>query len=107
MSPTEKEALMQALGTFVCDEVARANNSLRKEVLEPTLRLNQAELQVREFRYAGVWTDRSSYRKGNTVSHAGSLWHCNIDDTATMPGADHVAWTMCVKRGADAPVARS
>src|SRR5262245_33335989 len=101
MDKAEREALMRALGEVIVEEVKRATESIRQEVSRLSLELKQAEIKVREMRYAGVWTDRATYRQGNFVSHAGSMWHCNLDDVATMPGSDPHAWTLCVKRGAD------
>jgi hypothetical protein len=101
MSPAEKQELIKAIGTFVCGEIARGLEPVRAELLRLSVELKQAELVVRELRYAGVWTDRASYKRGNFVTHSGSLWHCNLDDVHTMPGSDVTAWTLCVKRGED------
>lgn len=51
--------------------------------------------------YRGVWAE-GAYDEGDTVTHGGSLWHCNADGTTAKPGEDATAWTLAVKRGRDA-----
>jgi hypothetical protein len=64
-------------------------------------RIDELENAQREFCYCGVWAT-GSYKRGNFVTHDGSLWHCDADNTDTKPGTDASAWTLCVKRGKDA-----
>ena len=40
------------------------------------------------------------YERGDTVTWAGSLWHCN-EPTTTKPGNAQRAWTLCTKHGRD------
>jgi hypothetical protein len=63
--------------------------------------------QVKEFSfntphmiYRGVYRPEDLYEKGDAVTLAGSLWHCNKDGTASKPG-DDADWTLAVKRGRD------
>ena len=67
------------------------------------LRQKIAELEdrQREFCYRGVWAV-GSYKAGNFVTHDGSLWHCDADNTNSKPGTDESGWTLCCKRGKDA-----
>lgn len=51
-------------------------------------------------RFQGVYQDGQPYTKGDTVTWAGSLWHCQTD-TATKPGDGSKDWTLCAKRGRD------
>lgn len=51
--------------------------------------------------YRGVWAE-GAYDEGDTVTHGGSLWHCNADGTTSKPGDEPGAWTLAVKRGRDA-----
>jgi hypothetical protein len=106
MSPEERQGLINALGRAIVDEVKLGLEPIKQELTRLTLKLEAAELQVREYRFAGVWSERGTYRKGNTVVHAGSTWHCNLDGIGTVPGKDHDGWTLVAKRGADAPGAR-
>jgi hypothetical protein len=50
--------------------------------------------------YRGVWTEGRSYDPGDSVTWAGSEWHC-VTATTTKPGEGSKAWTLKVKRGRD------
>ena len=50
--------------------------------------------------YLGPHEPDATYKRGQIVTHGGSMWHCNRV-TATKPG-DGNAWTLCVKKGRDA-----
>jgi hypothetical protein len=99
MTPNERQELIKAIGKFVCDEIATALRPLRMEIMQLGLKIDKAEMTVRELRYCGVWKEGSVYKQGNLCTHAGGLWHCNISDNQTKPGSDPVAWTLCVKSG--------
>lgn len=49
--------------------------------------------------YRNVWR-QGPYKQGDTVTWAGSLWHCNAD-TDEKPGTSK-AWTLAAKKGTDA-----
>lgn len=69
--------------------------------LEP-LRSRLAALEKCEqnLGYRGVWQAAGRYRRGNFVSHDGSMWHANTD-TCAKPGTSN-DWSLAVKRGKDA-----
>jgi integrin beta 3 len=48
--------------------------------------------------YRGVYTEGAEYTRGDVVTWAGSLWHCNAP-TAEKPGGE--GWTLAVKKGRD------
>lgn len=50
--------------------------------------------------YKGVF-DASDYEQGDTVTWAGSLWHCNKTATTAKPGDGSPDWTLAVKKGRD------
>lgn len=50
--------------------------------------------------YRGTFNEGRSYAQGDTVTWAGSLWHCN-EETAEKPGEGAKAWTLAAKRGRD------
>lgn len=50
--------------------------------------------------YRGTFSEGQSYAKGDTVTWAGSLWHCN-EDSVEKPGEGAKAWTLAAKRGRD------
>ena len=97
MSPEERASLCTALGTVIIDEVAKALAPVHKQLAALELKLEHAELRTRELRFAGSWKSGASYRKGNFVSHGGSLWCCLIDDIHTIPGSDYDGWQLAVK----------
>ncbi|MBX3704624.1 MAG: hypothetical protein KF822_12685 [Steroidobacteraceae bacterium] len=59
-----------------------------------------AELESRQVRYVGVYESGRRYRKGELVTHDGSVWHCEAA-TEAKPGTTD-AWVLAVKRGKDA-----
>lgn len=50
--------------------------------------------------YRGVYKDGQTYDRGDLVTWAGSLWHCDAE-TAQKPGDGAEAWTLAAKRGRD------
>lgn len=54
--------------------------------------------------YRGVYSDSEVYQKGDAVTRAGSVWHCDKDNPKTTPGSANESskeeWTLCVKKGA-------
>lgn len=97
MTPDQQRVFIEAVGKTIVDEVKQGLEPVQQELSRLTLKLENAELRARELRYAGVWSEKGRYRKGNFCSHSGSLWHCNFDDVATVPGHDHDGWTLAVK----------
>ncbi len=61
----------------------------------------KAEIAVSTMIYRGVFVDGKAYAKGDTVTWAGSLWHCN-GETKDKPGEGSDLWTLAVKKGRDA-----
>lgn len=51
--------------------------------------------------YRGVYREGESYERGDTVTWAGSLWHCDADTTAKPDAVGSKAWTLAAKRGRD------
>ena len=74
-----------------------ARELARQEIAPLLRRIDELEAYTKEFTYRGVWHE-GTYRRGNFVTHDGSVWHCNAD-TVVKPGTDPVAWTLSVKRG--------
>ena len=97
MTEAEKQALISALGEVIVTEVQKSLEPVQQELARLTLKLEHAELQAREMRYAGTWNAGSTYKKGNFVTHGGSLWCCLISEAKTMPGSDYMAWQLAVK----------
>lgn len=51
--------------------------------------------------YRGVFKSEDPYHQGDTVTWAGSLWHCNVTGTKALPGDGSADWTLAVKKGRD------
>ena len=50
--------------------------------------------------YKGVFA-HGEHEQGDTVTWAGSLWHCNKTGTKAKPGDGSADWTLAVKKGRD------
>jgi integrin beta 3 len=50
--------------------------------------------------YRGIYVEGKAYSPGDSVTWAGSEWHCHTP-TASKPGDGSKAWTLKVKRGRD------
>lgn len=51
--------------------------------------------------YKHVFVPGDGYLAGDTVTWAGSLWHCNVTATKAKPGDGSTDWTLAVKKGRD------
>ena len=91
---------------------AQANASILREVLPGMVEKATAPLRERVealeaaigntkgLQYRGTFAVGTAYDLGDTVTHGGSLWHCN-QLTKDRPGEGASAWTLAVKRGRD------
>src|SRR5262245_45233614 len=52
--------------------------------------------------YSGIFSRALAYRRGQAVSHGGSLWLCLYDCQGDVPGSDPSLWLM-VAKGSEAP----
>ena len=96
LSQAELEHI-KAIGEIIHAEIKRALEPVQKQLDRLELRFEATELTAREMRYAGTWHANAKYKKGNFVTHSGSLWACRIDDIQTIPGADFDGWQLAVK----------
>lgn len=51
--------------------------------------------------YRGVYKEGAEYERGDCVTWGGSLWHCDVDQTAEKPDSQAKHWTLATKRGRD------
>lgn len=87
--------LLAGVKECILAAVRPANSSIMK--LHARVKTLEGELKdVRQLRYCGVFREKQLYRKGNFITHSGSLWHCN-KDTTTKPGDASGDWTLSVK----------
>lgn len=74
--------------------ITRASGVIQREVMTFPVQI-----------YRNVWRAENVYERGDTVTWAGSLWHCNAP-TNEKPDSGGDAWTLCTKRGRDGKDAR-
>lgn len=86
----EIEGLVKSLAPVIGDFVLAAITPLRERTKElesrPTLR------------YLGIWDASRTYPPGSFVTHAGSVWHADVQSTGIRPGEGGF-WKLAVKRG--------
>lgn len=63
-------------------------------------RVTEKTFQVPAAIYRGVYREGGKYERGDLVTWAGSLWHCE-KDTDEKPGDGSECWRLAVKRGRD------
>lgn len=79
-------------------EVAAIIKAVGQVVAELTKRIDALE-QRPPLAYLGIWTEGTTYARGNFVTHAGAIWHSDIENNQTRPGSDADGWTLAVKSG--------
>lgn len=50
--------------------------------------------------YRDIYREGVTYERGDVVTWAGAMWHCN-EETTEKPGDGSKAWTLAVKKGRD------
>lgn len=87
----------------VRDYVSRATEPLKQQIAELERRV--AEADQRGLRYRGVHQKAESYKRGDAVTHDGSLWICLRAEAEGRPGTSD-DWQLAVKAGRDGKDAR-
>lgn len=103
MKPEEITSLMKALAGPIRDYVREAVGKVETKNAELAARLQVVEALLsnsKSMTYRGIFASGTAYNLGDTVTHGGSLWHCN-GLTKDRPGDGEAAWTLAVKRGRD------
>jgi hypothetical protein len=59
------------------------------------------QLEERQFRFLGAWSEGLEAHPGNAVAHDGSTWICS-ETTTKKPGTAHSGWILACKKGRDA-----
>lgn len=88
-------------------EVAEAVRGHVERATAPILaRLD--EIETRGFRYRGVHQRAETYKRGDLVTHGGSMWAATrpVDDGAVPGEGSTNPWVLAVKRGTDGKDAR-
>jgi hypothetical protein len=93
----------RATGEMIREHVQKKLAPVLEELGAVTAELSALQDVVRSeksLKYRGVHELGAAYDTGDTVTHGGSLWHCNVL-TKERPGEGSRAWTLAVKRGRD------
>jgi hypothetical protein len=87
----EIEGLVKSLAPVIGDFVLAAITPLKERIKElesrPTLR------------YLGIWDASRTYPPGSFTTHAGSVWHTDVEVVGVRPGEGGNIWRLAVKRG--------
>lgn len=103
MSPDMIREMARATGELLREHVKQKLEPVLAELGEVKAELASLQDVVRSeksLKYRGVHEPNVAYDTGDTVTHGGSLWHCNAL-TKERPGEGSKAWTLAVKRGRD------
>jgi hypothetical protein len=86
------DLMMEAIKNVLRDKFAQIDTRLDE--------LGALIANTKSMQYRGIFAAGTPYDEGDTVTHGGSLWHCN-QLTKDRPGEGAAAWTLAVKRGRD------
>jgi hypothetical protein len=94
-------AMLEGITLFIVEQVRDATTPLKEEITK--LKDRRAEIEGKGVEYSGTFQRAVQYRRGQMVTHDGSLWAA-INDTEPneIPG-ESSRWQLAVKRGSDAP----
>lgn len=89
------------------DNLAKLLEPLTTQIQELTKRL--ATIEGRGIQYRGLFSASEDYRRGDFVSHQGSMFHCTRDTQGIAPSLSEseakpvdFPWQLAVRRGRDA-----
>jgi hypothetical protein len=95
-----KAAAAPVKGGSLAEDMLSAVDGLLRRTLAPLVKRIE-ELERAPFEYLGPHEAEKSYRRGEFVSHAGGMWHCEVTGVSHKPG-DGPGWRLAVKAGRDA-----
>jgi hypothetical protein len=101
----DEEELAAEIANLVRQHVDAVTRPLRDRIEVLELRTVEAEKQVAELRYRGVWQPGEQYRRNNFVTYDASVWAC-LRDTEGKPG-QCLDWQLAVCKGKDGKDARA
>jgi hypothetical protein len=98
MTEEDQQNLMRALAIFIAERIEQATKPLRERIIE---------LEKRGVDYKGVYQRAALYRRGDIVTHDGSMFVAITDIEPNEAPGNGGAWCLAVKRGQDAAQLRS
>lgn len=66
-----------------------------------TWKIGERQVRTPSPEYRGVWKEGETYTRGDMVTWASQIWHCNTE-TTEKPGDTNPQWTLAVRKGRDA-----
>lgn len=91
------ECIVDGIAVVIPEMVGK---TLKLRVLHSSGRETDLSAHIPVQTYKGVFA-RGEHEQGDTVTWAGSLWHCNVTGTKALPGDGSSDWTLAVKKGRD------
>lgn len=79
------------------DALLEGTKALIAKEVEP-LKARIAELEAERVAFKGVWEASKQLRRGDLITHSGSLWFVTRDTTGEKPGESH-AFQLALKQG--------
>ena len=106
MTQDEIELIAEALAVVAVGSGRKPNSRVTEGLsllLSHVARMEArvAAIEASGVKYRGVWQAAEEYRRGDMVTHDGSVFHCN-DATRAKPGNGSTCWSLAVKHGRDA-----
>jgi hypothetical protein len=98
MTPEEQQEICRALSVFVVERIEAATKPLRERI---------AELEKRGVDYKGTFQRACSYRRGDIITHDGSMFVAIADVAPNEAPGNGGNWQLAVKAGKDAAQLRS
>ena len=96
------EQILTTVGTWVGRQIGEALKAsiepMRQRIAEQSARI--AELEAKEFRFLGTWSEGLEAHPQNSASYDGSLWIA-VERTTAKPGTPNSGWVLAAKRGRD------
>lgn len=107
------DAVAKGIVRAVADRIHELEASLvtksvggRDDIASISERLDRIQAQITDMvehgiRYRGYWSHGTKAARGDSFTHDGSVWRAN-SETIDEPGRDSSAWSVLVRKGADA-----
>lgn len=93
MTEEEKVALLKAINIFVREEILKAFQPLRERM---------DALESAGIRYCGIYQRAMEYKRGDTVTHDGSMWVATCETPPHQIPGNSSRWQLAVKHGQNA-----
>jgi hypothetical protein len=86
---------------IVARGVSPVLREFRERVDKLEARLAAVEQRPAAVAYRGIWEPGQTYHRGDFVTRAGSVWHCELDSSRGIIPGTSTAWKLACKKGSD------